>query len=465
MLNVPELFSNLFSERSLIEVFKDKFSSARAKGIDRLDGFQFSTKAEVELKTASEKCLSGSYRFSPFLETLKLKGRGKAPRIISVPTIRDRVILHQLKELLVMTFPECVPRNTANIIVRQVTTELTSKDPHTTYICKCDIKDFYGSIRRERLLKTLKSRIKYKQAQSLFEDALSTPTVPKNTRRKEQHKYLTNKGVAQGLSISNILASIYVSKVDTEIQHLGVSYHRYVDDILIYGPGPLVINAHKSLKNRLRTRGLSIHPFGTEKSHLDILIKHFGFLGYWFEWPLVTVRNSTKERLLQSIAAKFSDYLHNKKHRLEKHRYLTDKRLIDIFLLELNERISGAICERKKYGFIAYFNQINDLALLHKLDSVVRYMFQRMPDFGFTAPPNLKKFSRAYFEMKFNPDGGYVHNYDLIITLEDKLRFLANRGRIADDELLTDEQINSKFNAYRQRILSQMQADEETFYR
>jgi RNA-directed DNA polymerase len=53
MINISELFSALFSESSLVEVFREKFAGARAKGIDRLNGFQFSTRAEAELRIAS----------------------------------------------------------------------------------------------------------------------------------------------------------------------------------------------------------------------------------------------------------------------------------------------------------------------------------------------------------------------------------------------------------------------------
>jgi hypothetical protein len=176
------------------------------------------------------------------------------------------------------------------------------------------------------------------------------------------------------------------------------------------------------------------------------------------------VRESTVEKLLQLIAAKFSDYQHNKAKRLERFKYLTEERLAEIFLLELNERISGAISEKHRYGWIAYFSQINDLTLLRRLDDAVAAMFRRLSDFGRVAPSCLKTFSHAYFEIKFNPNGGYVRNYDLIQTRAEKLAFLEKRGRVAPAEALTDEQIESRFESYKRHILAAMHADESATY-
>ena len=84
------IFDRLFSPEALEKVFIEKFSDSLSKGVDRLSGPGFKSGGyRNQLRIASEKCINGVYRFSPYLEVLKLKGRGKAPRVISVPTIRD----------------------------------------------------------------------------------------------------------------------------------------------------------------------------------------------------------------------------------------------------------------------------------------------------------------------------------------------------------------------------------------
>lgn len=458
------LFNELFSADALLTVFKEKFSNVGSKGVDRLNGFQYSRRVAGDVVVVSEKCLSGTYRFSPYLENLKVKGRGRPPRLIGIPTVRDRIVLHQLNKLLATAFPESVPGNIANQYVRSIASDLEGKVPQDTFICGCDIKTFYDDILRPRLLRAIEKRLECLQAMSLVKHALYTPTVPKNARRKQYRSFAAERGVPQGLAISNILAAIYMQDVDDAMKEIGVTYFRYVDDVLMYGVEADIKRAHKSLAARLRRRGLSLHSLGSGKSHMGSLAVPFGYLGYYFAWPKVTVRESTIERLLQTLAEKFSDYRHNKERRLYKFRYLTPERLKEVFLLELNERISGAISEKRRYGWISYFSQINDLSLLHRLDNTVAKMFERLADFGHNAPLGLKTFRRAYYEMKYNPAGGYVRNYDVIVTRAEKLQFLLERGRIDPSEALSDDEINKRFDSYRRHVLSAMHADEGVLY-
>jgi RNA-directed DNA polymerase len=464
MIDDCALFRHLFSPETLIKAFAERFSKSAGKGIDRRNGFQFTTHAITELTSASEKCLMGTYRFSPYLENLKLKGRNKIPRLIGIPSIRDRVVLHQLNRFLANVFPKCVPRSIASTYVREIALDVAKKPAEETWVCGTDIQAFYDNILPEKLLFVLRHKITTWQALRLIGRALSTPTVPKDSQRGSRKGLKPAKGVPQGLAISNILASIYMQDVDAAMDNRNVTYYRYVDDVLIYGGRDQVEAALRSLRSRLVHRGLALHPLGSGKSFIRPISERFGYLGYEFLHPVITVRDSTVERLLQSVAAMFSAYLHNKAIRLDKHKYLDATRLAEIFLMELNERITGAISEGRRYGWIAYFNQVTDLSLLHQIDASIAGFFKRMDDFAHTSPKGLRRLSRAYFEMKFNPTGGYVRNYDEITTRAEKLAFLIERGRIGPEEMLTDEQIADRYERYRSKVLSEMHSDEGVMY-
>lgn len=386
-----ELFDRCFSADALIDAYEARFRDARSKGIDRLGGAQFAKRAVEELTIASKKIRLGTYRFTPYLENLKAKGRGNPPRLIGIPTIRDRVVLCQLNRYLAACFPEEVPKNIASRYVQQITIDLCSTSLSNTWVCKADIKLFYDSINRARLLKIIESQVSVWQITRLIKRAVSTPIVPKHSRSSERCKYATAVGVPQGLAISNILAAIYLAEVDRAMRKLGVAYYRYVDDVLIYGAEEEVHKAYRSLRARLRRRGLAIHPIGFGKTHIASITEPFEYLGYSFQWPRVTVRESTIERFLQGVAAKSSEYAHEKLHKLERYKYLTEERVKDIFLLELNEKISGAISGNRRYGWIAYFNEITDLGLLSQMDRAIESIVRRLPDFRGVNPLPLKK--------------------------------------------------------------------------
>lgn len=460
-----ELFDELFSSESLFKTFNEKFSNSGAKGIDRLNGMQYSLRAQRDLIKTSEKCLNGSFRFSPYLEMLKSKGRGKNPRVISIPTVRDRVVLRQLNIFLCKIFPEYVPKSVASTYIRSLSSDFLSANPDDVYICSCDIEGFYDNIIKTRLIKKLSSQISSKKALNLIIRSLLTPTSHSSAKKSQRKEFFNkDKGVPQGLSISNVLASIYMSDIDNSMDAFNVKYYRYVDDVLIYGDKESVSKAYLSIRRKLKLRGLNTHPPSSPKTHLGYLNQPFGFLGYVFNGNDITVRDSTLEGFLQSIAARFSDFTHNKNRRLKKYPHLSIDDLKEIFVDELNEKITGAISGNKRYGWVAYYSNINDLSLLHKIDFIAKEMFSRLSDFDHQPPTELKKISRSYYEIKFNPQGGYIRNYDKIETLKQKTEFLVSRGRISPDERLTRDQIEERFERYKATILSRMQADEGEIY-
>ena len=160
----------------------------------------------------------------------------------------------------------------------------------------------------------------------------------------------------------------------------------------------------------------------------------------------------------------FSDYCRNKERRLRECSYLNEERVRSIFLLELNDKITGAISGSRLYGWIPYYYKINDMTLLCDIDRVVERLFKRLPDFDGRPPKGLKKVRRAYFEVKYSAQGGYIRNYDKVDSRDEKLKFLVERGLIGPLEELTDEQIDSRFENYVRGRLQYMSRDEGGVY-
>ena len=75
---------------------------------------------ERELEVISKRCLEETYKFSPYLEKLILKGKDKLPRMLSVPSMRDRMVLGALNKYLQDTFPEAVNHEVPNQYNKEV---------------------------------------------------------------------------------------------------------------------------------------------------------------------------------------------------------------------------------------------------------------------------------------------------------------------------------------------------------
>lgn len=453
-----QLLISRFTIKSLKEIYSKKIKLNKTKGVDRLNGIQFERQSKQQIKVIHEKCLAGTYKFSPYLELLRSKGREKFPRILAIPTVRDRIVLCALKEILFEIFSDAVQRELANTYIYNISDYMKDKDPSNVGIFRADIQDFYPSIDRSILMKILNSRIKSNKILTLIKRAIETPIVPQNYRKIDFDKYLEDKGIPQGLSVSNILASIYLIEVDKFMK--SYTYFRYVDDILIFTTKCELTKAEEDLKTKIKELKLS---FNDDKTSSIMGNEEFEYLGYRFAFPKVTVRQSPVERFLNSITAKFSKYIHTRNIRLKK---FDKDQLKRMFILGINEKITGAISGDKRYGWIFYFSAINDLSVLHKLDKIVASLFGRLVDFNESPPADLKKLSRAYYEAKYSPTSGYTYNYNNNETVTAKSNFLIERGKLDPSEVKSKspEEIIAFYEYVKQKNLSELQRDDAHVY-
>ena len=201
-----KIFRKNFSQRSLRQGFHEKVKKKNTKGVDRIDPNNFEKCLDNNIVVISKKCLKGTYKFSPYLELLKLKGRGKEPRVISIPTVRDRIALYQMKEALFEIFPECVRRKTSRNYIQEINSYIASRREAELSIIYGDIKSFYDSIDRSILFERVGRRIKSGKVLSLIKRAVESPIMPKGYRKLDLKKYEVGaKGIPQGLAISNRL--------------------------------------------------------------------------------------------------------------------------------------------------------------------------------------------------------------------------------------------------------------------
>jgi len=381
---------DFFSADALLKTYEERIENQRSHK-KRLEMADF--------MTISRKCLNGTFRFSPYHEKLISKGRNKSPRIISIPTNRDKTVLRNLTELLQQQFPQSASTRKGNIYVHQIIKHMSDPAHKTHWVYRGDIQNFYDDIDREKLIKIISTKISDQFVVSLINHALVTPTIPAKTTRKEYHTYKRDKGVPQGLSISNILSNIYLESVDEALnKNTKIFYSRFVDDILMIGSKEDLIAAKELLKNLLTEKSLNLHTQGTDKQSFNSIQEEFGYLGYIFNWPKVSVRESSLDRMRQSILAITKQ---------AKEKNLTNDQIINL----LNIRITGAISDRKQYGWLFYYRHINDLSILHQLDAFILSAVQRQIKFSPEDLKKIKRFARAYFEIKHSVNSGYIHRY------------------------------------------------------
>lgn len=392
-MTVRKRFEKHFSKKCLETIFSDYIVYSGATGIDNLDQYAFRRQLTDQIEILSRKALAGTYKFTKFKLKLVSKGRNKVPREISIPTVRDRIALRALCDFLGEHYKKTIKFELPQNIVKRVKADVAS-GIYDGYI-KLDVANFYPSIKHEELHSRLRRKIKNPEVLDLIFGAITVPTVSRSRPTDKP----SNRGVPQGLAISNILSAIYLINIDRFLDGLpSVSCYRYVDDVLIFCDSSAAEGVAKLVIKKFAKIGLDIHdPIKMPaKSSIGLISDKFDYLGYQFDDSLVTARQGTVENLKSSLVAIFTSHSHSKKKNEQ------------FLLWRLNLRITGCVFENKSKGWLFFFSEINDESLLHVLDHYVRKLCLR---FNVSVKP--KKFVRAFKELSHRRyETNYIPNFD-----------------------------------------------------
>jgi hypothetical protein len=289
----------------------------------------------------------------------------------------------------------------------------------------------------------------------ILENSIKNPTTSFGSKRTER-KILNTIGVPQGLSISNILADIYMQGFDSELSVLAAGYYRFVDDIILFNLGDDKTCLREVIEGKANDIELKLHSLKTVCKRDD---RHFEYLGYRFELPKITIRESSIVKFINSVASMISSFKNNYQITIKKYKWIEDDLYKNILIENLNEKITGAISETKRYGWLFYFLEINDEALLHRIDRIIDSFFERLDEFNNTRPDNLKRLARAYFEAKYNSHGNYIHNYNIYVTFHQKMDYLKKLGKINPESTYSKEDIDQIFEKTKSHNLLHLDND------
>jgi RNA-directed DNA polymerase len=287
-------------------------------GAPGMDGVTFEVieegGVETFLKQIRNELVLGTYR--PMRNRRKAipKDGGKKVRVLSIPTIRDRVVQGALKLILEPIFEADFqpgsygyrPKRSAHEAIHRVAKAIYKGK---TRVIDIDLRAYFDNVKHHLLLKKVSGRIKDAKIMSLL---------------KKMLKASGKKGVPQGGTISPVLSNLYLNEVDQMLErareatrcgnHTRTEYARFADDAVIlvdaYSKQEWLLNA---LERRLREELTKLQiEINEEKSRKVDLSKgeSFGFLGFDFRlvrslkgfWrPDYTPKPKKRTELLQKL--------------------------------------------------------------------------------------------------------------------------------------------------------------------
>jgi RNA-directed DNA polymerase len=243
--------------------------------------------AQEKVRLRSE-LLEGTYRVS-LLSRVTLKDKED----IDLWSARDAVVLKALTMVLAKRLPvspRCVHvkgHGGAKAAVRQVKRHL----PTSRFVLRTDVSSYYDSIDHFLLLERLAEYVKDRDILNLLWQYMS--------RSSERGGLFWDyeRGISRGCPLSPLIGAFFLKQLDDRMERLGLSYVRFMDDILVLSPTRWRLRkAVKVVNQVLGFLRLEKHP---EKTFIGRIERGFDFLGYHFSRKGLTVARETLKRFVE----------------------------------------------------------------------------------------------------------------------------------------------------------------------
>src|SRR5919198_1381124 len=253
------------------ETLREAYQLAKANnGAPGIDGVTFeaieASGVAAFLAEIQDALVTRTYHPMRLRQKAIPKEGGKGLRVLSIPTIRDRVVQGALKLILEPIFEADFqpgsygyrPKRTAHEAVHRVATAIVQ---WKTQIIDLDLRAYFDTVRHHLLLEKVARRINDDEVMRLLKLMLTSSG---------------KQGVPQGGVISPLLSNIYLTEVDRMLErakeatrngkYTYVEYARFADDLVV------LIDAHPrnawllgAVNKRLREEFLNVtrHPTST----------------------------------------------------------------------------------------------------------------------------------------------------------------------------------------------------------
>jgi RNA-directed DNA polymerase len=312
-------FWGLYVHVSKMETLREAYRLAKKNnGAPGIDGVTFEA-IEAEgvdkfLMQIRDELVSRTYRPVRVRKVEIPKDGGKKVRVLSIPTIRDRVVQGALKLILEPVFEADFqpgsygyrPKKSPREALQRVSDAIIQGKTH---VIDFDLRAYFDNVRHHVVLEKVAGRVDDGDVMHLLKMIL---------------KATGKRGVPQGGVISPLLSNIYLNEVDKMLERAkevtrydrwtAVEYARFADDLVVLvDHHPRQAWLREAVEKRLREEFARVEvEINEEKSRIVDLRKEesFGFLGFQFrrirskagKWmPLRTPLMKKRTQLLRKL--------------------------------------------------------------------------------------------------------------------------------------------------------------------
>jgi len=289
-------FYSLYGEllrRDMLETAMSAVAgNAGAAGVDGQESSAYTGSDEAWAQwrdSLLEELRAKTYRPSPVRRVRIPKGDGKT-RPLGIPTVKDRVVQTAVALLLLPIWeadshPHSYayrPKRNAHQAMDAIKTALLSG---RTEVIDADLSGYFDSIPHRELLRLVARRVSDGRIMALIKAWLRAPIVEHDPNTGRPTITGNRRGTPQGGVISPLLANLYLSRLDWQVNdrcEVRPVLVRYADDFVILSRPGQGAELLVRLKRWLAVHGLTLNE--TKTRTLDVRAEGFKFLGFGVSW-------------------------------------------------------------------------------------------------------------------------------------------------------------------------------------
>ncbi len=296
------LMDKVCATDTLAAAFAKVAANKGAAGVDHVTIEEFARDLDANLKRLSEGLRQGNYRPQAIRRHYIPKPGSQEQRPLGIPTVRDRVVQAALRMALEPIFERDFaaqsygfrPERGCKDALRRVDELL---DAGYTHIVDADLKSYFDSIPKDRLLMQVKQKVTDGRVLALIGDFLEQ-SVLDGTR-----EWTPEQGTPQGAVISPLLSNIYLDPLDQLMAQQGFEMVRYADDFVVLCRSRQDAQAALAeVQQWTASAGLTLHP--TKTRLVNAPEEGFEFLGYRFMAGTRRPRGKSLQKFKDMIRAK-----------------------------------------------------------------------------------------------------------------------------------------------------------------
>jgi len=276
--NEYRLLEQILSQENLNTAYKRVKKNKGTHGVDGMEVEHLLQHLKVNGEALRKSILDGKYHPKPVRRVEIPKDTGQK-RQLGIPTVVDRVVQQAIQEVLSDLYEPTFSETSYGFRKGRSAHDALKKcqeyaNEGYTYVVDMDLEKFFDTVSQSKMVETLSRTIKDGRVISLIHKYLRAGAIV-------DKKYeATVQGLAQGGNLSPLCSNIILNELDKELEHRGVRFVRYADDLMLFA------KTKRSAKRILE----HILPFIEKKLKLRVnrektsasYIGRVKFLGYGF---------------------------------------------------------------------------------------------------------------------------------------------------------------------------------------